>query len=29
MLIKIAAEKSIQIDKRWSTDKIRAVLEAS
>lgn len=27
-LIQIAAEKGIAIDKRWSTDKIRAALEA-
>lgn len=29
MLIQIAAEKGIQIDKRWSADKIRAALEAA
>jgi len=29
MLIHIAAEKGIQIDKRWSAEKIRAALEAA
>jgi hypothetical protein len=28
-LLKIAAEKGVKVDKRWSDDKIRAALEAS
>lgn len=29
MLIQIASEKGVKIDKRWSADKIRAALEAA